>query len=141
MSYDWIPKLCIKTKSKIIFTEKLSFTALHFSEDGVSAHKIIFMCIIVFIKGLNFAFLLLLLLIELTFQDFSFNLLEQQSGSAFCFYRSSPSANIAMNQQCNLTMLTTSLGLFRNWSIVEINILLPLGNLLKFFPSLVIYPV
>lgn len=54
-------------------------------------------------------FLLLLLLIELIFQDFSFNLLEQQSGSAFCFYKSSPSARIATNHQRNLPVLTTSL--------------------------------
>lgn len=52
---------------------------------------------------------MLLLLNKLTFQDFSFNLLEQQSGSAFGFYRSSPSARTAMNQQCNFAVLTTSL--------------------------------
>lgn len=45
MNYGWISKLCIKTKSKIFFTEKLSFTALHFSEDGISAHKIMYICV------------------------------------------------------------------------------------------------
>jgi len=45
-----------------------------------------------------------------------------------------------MNQQRDLTVVTTSLGLFRHWSTVAINTLLPLGNLLKFCPPLVIYP-
>lgn len=105
MNYEWKSKLCIKTKSSC----RKTFTALHFSEDGISAHKIYMRMYIIFVKGLNSTFLLLLLLIEFTFQDFSFNLLQQQSGSAFCFNKSSPSARVAMNQQCNLTVLTTSL--------------------------------
>lgn len=60
-------------------------------------------------------FRFLLLLIEFTFQDLSFNLLQWLSSSSLCFSKSLPSTTITVNWHCSLTVLTTNLGLFGNW--------------------------
>lgn len=56
MNYDWLSRFCLKTKSKI--SQKNYFTAPRFSEDGVSAHKMIYLHVYVVIKGLNFTFVI-----------------------------------------------------------------------------------
>lgn len=136
MNNDWKSKICIKTK--YFSCRKTHCSA--FLRRWPKCTWSICACI-KFVRGLHFMFRFLLLLIEFTFQDLSFNLLQWLSSSSFCFSKSLPSTTITVNWHCSLTVLTTNLGLFGNRWIVEINILLPIGNPLKFFSSLLIYPV
>lgn len=56
MNHDWLSRFCLKKNPKS--SQKNYFTALSFSEDGVSAHKIIYVHVYIVIEGLNLTFVI-----------------------------------------------------------------------------------